>query len=409
MRLIYIPFFISLLTGLFLLNWALYFPICKGYRLRKEQCRKVFLTLLFLSLVMVWGETIRRIWGISLFSFVGNIWLGTLAISFTVMVFNILYHFISSIVFRYLKSDSKEQVRALINKWITSFSLLLIISLSVIAYINNNRPPRVRSINLYSDKINKETEGLKVALVSEFHIISSTSSSRVNRIIDRINNLRPDIVIIAGDLIDDNISRIWHIAPLLRYLEAVYGVYVVAGNHDYYHNFTSFSDFSDLAKLEMLLNESRQIVTGLSLVGITDPTAKSFDLEEPDIEKAFKGVNYDDFIIFVAHQPIFTEEALDAGSDLILAGHSHKGQIPPMTALVTLRYKYHYGLFSKPGQRYVYTTSGVDIWGPPMRLGSNNEIVLFTLNRTISDYSKYELTTDQVSDLSSLTENSSNE
>jgi predicted MPP superfamily phosphohydrolase len=108
------------------------------------------------------------------------------------------------------------------------------------------------------------------------------------------------------------------------------------------------------------------------------------NIDAPNVEKAYQGADTTSYIIFVSHQPLYYEEALSKGADLLLSGHTHRGQIPPMNFLVKLRYKYAYGL-NKIGQSYQYTTSGISTWGPPMRLFSDNEIVLFTLHSTQSD------------------------
>jgi uncharacterized protein len=382
MRLIFVFFLVTLALSLFILNWFLYYPIVKAFKLKKKQRLMLLLTLLLMTLMMVWGETVRRIWGISEFSLPGQIWLGILAISFTVMSLNLILRVLSLLAPRIIIKQYCHELLSRLFRHLTTLSIVLVILLSAIALRNNYLPAIVQHHSIYSDKITPNTEGLKVVLVSEFHFMNNTSIDRLNRIISQINQLDPDMVIIAGDLIDDNISRIWHLAPFFRNINAKYGKYVIPGNHDYYNDLQNFIEFVELAGLTPLYNEWNEIIPGLVLSGITDPQAGRFGYDSPDVSKALAGVDENDFIILASHQPLYTEEALSGGADLILAGHTHGGQIPPMTFLVSLRFKYHYGLFNKEDQRYVYTTSGVNIWGPPMRLGTSNEIVLFELKRT---------------------------
>ena len=103
-----------------------------------------------------------------------------------------------------------------------------------------------------------------------------------------------------------------------------------------------------------------------------------FGTKGPDLEKGLSGLNKDTYTILLAHEPDNYKMASDAGIDLMLSGHTHAGQIPPIDILVFLIYKHGYGLYPN-GNGFAYTSSGTGSWGPPMRFLSYSEIVKFTL------------------------------
>lgn len=355
-------FILALLFSLFLLNFSIYFPIVKAYQPNRKIRLLLIFFLLLMTLVMAWGEVLRRIWGINWLSQIGLIWLGTLGISFTIMLLNMLLFLFFRKKFRLL----------------TTISLLTAFLLSVWAIINNYRPPKIIEYDIFSEKISSESNGFRLVLVSELHLMNDTSQKWLDKTIARINDLNPDLVVIAGDLIDEPFERISHLAESFLSLNVKQGTYSVPGNHDYYHSLSSYLVFTEQAELNNLLNENRQITSDITLTGVTDRTAERSGLEEPDVEKAMSGINPQEYVIFLSHQPLYYEEALKQGADLILAGHTHRGQIPPMTFLVELYYRYPYGYYEVNGST-IYTTSGVFTWGPPMRLFSRNEIVVFNL------------------------------
>ncbi len=356
-------FFLSLILSVFLLNFLVYFPVAKAYKLDRRIRSYLLLGLSFLTFVMFGGEIARRLWDIYWLSVIGYIWLGILSISFTIMLLNMIIYFVYRRIFRST----------------TTLSLFLIVILSLLALINNLQSPSVREYDIFSDKISQDTDEFRLVLVSEFHLTRNNRTKWLTGVVERINSLEPDAVVIAGDLIDDPFAKVSHFAPVFRLLTPTYGVYSVPGNHDYYQDINSYYQFTSEAGLINLLNDNKQITPALTFAGVTDKTAERQDLEPPDVTKAFKGIDQDSFIVFISHQPLYSEEATALGSDLILAGHTHRGQIPPMLFIVELFFRYPYGLYEEKGS-IIYTTSGISTWGPPMRLFSRNEIVVFSVS-----------------------------
>ncbi len=356
-----LPIILSVVL-MFLLNFTLYYPIIKAYAPVRKTRRMILILLLLLSLVLLGGELARRLGDVYWLSYIGHIWLGILAISFTVMLLNLLVLLVNRPLFRLS----------------TSLSLLLILLLTILAIYNHYKPPDIIEYDIYSDKLSGNSDGFRLVLVSDFHLENHTSKEWLARTIDRINRIEPDALVITGDLIDERYDRVAHLADSFRRLETTYGVYSVPGNHDYYGGLDSYFSFTDRAGLTDLINDNIQITDDIILAGVTDPTAEFFNREKPDVKKAMKKIDNSRYTVFLSHQPIFYEQALNFGADLILAGHTHRGQIPPMTFLFELYHRYPYGFYEE-NSSIIYTTSGINGWGPPMRLFSRNEIVVFNL------------------------------
>jgi len=128
----------------------------------------------------------------------------------------------------------------------------------------------------------------------------------------------------------------------------------------------------------VLRNELKIIGTHLQIIGLDDNEAKRFSQSGPDLDTPLKKCDPTKPIIVLRHRPEGFDEAVDRGVDLQISGHTHDGQIPPMTFLVRLFLKYPYGLYHK-NRAHIYTSCGTGYWGPPMRLFSMAEIVEFIL------------------------------
>jgi predicted MPP superfamily phosphohydrolase len=163
----------------------------------------------------------------------------------------------------------------------------------------------------------------------------------------------------------------------LKQLHPRYGVYAVTGNHEFYTGVERFMLMAKASNITVLRNRKIS-VGGIEIAGIDDQSGSDISTYRQNAQKVLASIDPDKVSVFLTHQPNFYKEAAKQKVNLELAAHTHNGQIPPFNVLVRLEYKYPYGLHEFE-DTFIYTTSGTGVWGPPMRLFSQSEIVLFEL------------------------------
>lgn len=223
---------------------------------------------------------------------------------------------------------------------------------------------------------------VSIALLSDLHADALKDSRFMRRIVELTNEQQPDIVAITGDFTDGSVERNRAAFTPLRELQAPLGVYGAPGNHEYYSGYDEWNSYLSSLGIRMLNNE-REILSeqGIVLAGITDPAAKVFDKEQPNIRKALEGIPEDTrAIILLAHQPKLAEQAEPMGVSLQLSGHTHGGLTPGL-AEITAAYNSGFvsGLY-RTGRMWLYVSPGTSLWsGLPLRLGVPAEITIIRI------------------------------
>lgn len=242
--------------------------------------------------------------------------------------------------------------------------------------------PQVTRTAVALDDLPSTFEGTSVALVSDLHIGPSRGRDFVSDLVETINAEDPDLILVAGDLVDGRVDLVGdELAPLAE-LDAPLGVYVTSGNHEFYAGDGGrWLDLYDSLGLTVLRNESVTLTRGddrIDLVGIEDATAP--DPFAPDLVDALAGTTPEGFSLLVAHQPLQALEASDLGVDFQVSGHTHAGQIWPIRYLVPLQQPTVEGL-DIIGDTTVFTTRGAGTWGPPVRVAAPPEVSMLELQR----------------------------
>lgn len=225
-------------------------------------------------------------------------------------------------------------------------------------------------------------EGLRVVQLSDVHIGESLDRRFLQRVVDRVNALAPDVVVITGDLVDGDVDALREEVEPLRQLRAAMGTYYVIGNHELYWGAREWVAQVKALGLTVLHNEHRLLTregARLALGGVPDVTTPGFLPELPSSPAlAFQGAPEGVPRVLLAHQPKSAEAAAAAGVSLQLSGHTHAGQIFPFNFFVRLQQPVVRGLKRLHGM-WIYTHRGTGYWGPPMRLGAPPEIAVLTL------------------------------
>jgi predicted MPP superfamily phosphohydrolase len=215
--------------------------------------------------------------------------------------------------------------------------------------------------------------GRRAALISDVHLGHVRNGSFLRRLVAKILREEPDAIFVAGDLYDGTAIDARRAAEPLNELVAPQGVYFVAGNHEQFGDDSKYLNAVAAAGVRVLSNEKVE-VDGLQIIGVPYRNAtRNGELASvlQDI-----GLDRDRASILLTHAPDHPEIAEAAGVSLQLSGHTHLGQFLPWSWMARRIYRqFVYGL-SRIGKMQVFTSSGAGTWGPPLRLGSNPEIVM---------------------------------
>jgi predicted MPP superfamily phosphohydrolase len=227
-------------------------------------------------------------------------------------------------------------------------------------------------------------EELRIILISDLHLGTGNTEKNLLNIVQGINNLTPDIVCIAGDIFNDDYSALRkpdEAVNLFRSIKSKYGVYACLGNHDGGKTYNEMVNFLDQSNIAPLNDEYKSIDDRFVLIGRVDsrPIGGFDGLERKDITDILTSINTNLPIVVMDHDPSNIKQ-YDNTIDLLLFGHTHGGQIFPGSLITKAIYIADYGHYQKnTASPHIVVTSGVSTWGPPMRIGTKNEIATILL------------------------------
>jgi uncharacterized protein len=232
---------------------------------------------------------------------------------------------------------------------------------------------RVTRITVQLANLPAAWRGRKAALVSDLHLGPVRNGGFLRRMVAKILREAPDAIFIAGDLYDGTAIDAERAAEPLNKLTAPHGVYFVAGNHEQFGDDSKYLNAVAAAGVRVLHNEKVE-VQGLQIVGVPYRNAVRVGAFAAALHAV--GLDRNRASILLTHAPDHPAIAEQAGFSLQLSGHTHLGQFIPWSWMARRIYRqFVYGL-SRIGKMQVFTSSGAGTWGPPLRLGSNPEIVV---------------------------------
>ena len=221
-------------------------------------------------------------------------------------------------------------------------------------------------------------ERLTVVAASDLHLGALVGPSRLKKVVARMNALEPDVVLFAGDVVDETVTAEIEakLGGIMRELRAPLGFFACAGNHEFYSGLERNLACLRACGVTVLQDEAVDVAGAFVLVGRRDPSSLKIQEKRLSIGGILAGSGLAaDLPVFVLdHQPLHLEEAEQAGADLQISGHTHDGQIFPIDLVNSLIYELNWGHLRK-GNTHYYVTSGAGTWGPPVRVGSRAEIV----------------------------------
>jgi predicted MPP superfamily phosphohydrolase len=249
--------------------------------------------------------------------------------------------------------------------------------------------PAVKEIKIHYPDLPEELIGFKIVQITDLHIGPTLKRNYVEKVVSKTLGLRPDLIVLTGDIVDGKIIDIGNDAAPLKKLTNEGKAYFVMGNHDYYSGALPWIDYFKEMGMKVLLNAHDLIIfrdTPLMIAGVTDPAAIMAGHPNPNAKEAmrkhYQGKTGDAlFKILLAHNPKLAQQGAEAGYDLMLSGHTHAGQFFPWTLIVRNVHKPHYWGLSQEKDMQVYVSAGTGTWGPPIRLGTKTELTLLEISR----------------------------
>jgi hypothetical protein len=221
-----------------------------------------------------------------------------------------------------------------------------------------------------------------VVAASDIHLGTIIGRRRLDRIVNTINEMNPDLVLLPGDVVDEDIAPVIreNLGESLRAIRSRYGVFSITGNHEYIGGADEACRYLEEHGVRVLRDSVATLQNGLQIVGREDRSIRQFaGKERKPLGELLAGLDRTRPVLMMDHQPFQLDEAVRAGVDLQLSGHTHHGQVWPLNYVTRAIYEVSWGYLERGGTHF-YVSSGVGTWGPPVRLGNTPEIILLTLH-----------------------------
>ncbi len=243
--------------------------------------------------------------------------------------------------------------------------------------------PKVRQIEVNMAGLPAAFDGYRVLQLTDIHASRLLTGDWVRRVVAESNALKPDLIVITGDLIDGTVAARRDDFRPLGELQAPDGVIAITGNHEYYAQYREWMQAFRALHMQVLENSHTQVRRGdaaITIAGVTDPVAARYGLPLPDLDAALAGADPAAPVILLDHRPRNAREAAQRGVQLQLSGHTHGGQIIGMDQLVKRANGGYVSGRYAVNDMTLYVSNGAGLWaGFPARIGVPSEITLITL------------------------------
>ena len=385
---------VYILVNIYLIRWLFRWlkavHPCLGKRRVKILVSVIYLffaSALLAGFLLPAGEAKR------FFMHVGNYWLGVLAyVILTVAAADILRFFLKRC--RWVNQEKLSSPRTFVLAG--GFCILLITAVSLWGVVN----ARIIRTTEYEITVEKELQSIdemKIVLAADLHMGYNIGCRHMERMVEKINREDPDLVVIAGDIFDNEYEALENperLASILKGIQSRYGVYACYGNHDIQEKILAGFTFRSKGKKEsdirmdafleqagitLLRDESVMIADEIVLYGRPDAKkpGRGITVRRTPGEIT-SGLDLSKPIFVIDHEPGELQELADAGADLDLCGHTHDGQMFPGNILTAMMWENACGYLKKDDMHSI-VTSGVGVFGPNMRVGTIAEICSITV------------------------------
>ncbi|MEQ8350824.1 MAG: metallophosphoesterase [Leptospiraceae bacterium] len=289
--------------------------------------------------------------------------------------------------FAFLSPERIQEIASDRTFWINTLNLTILGltgGLTIFGYFQARGRIKIVRVSVPISNLPREFVGFTIAQISDLHVGPTIKERFVRKVVEKTNELNPDLIAITGDLIDGSVPRLRkHVQPLAD-LRSEQGTFYVTGNHEYYSGALQWIGETKRLGMNVLLNEHKVIRRGKAQIvmgGVTDYNAGSFIAgHSSNPQRAFQDSPEEAIRILLAHQPRSIQAAAEAKTHLQLSGHTHGGQYFPGSLFVPLQQPFVKGLH-RYKNTLIFVSCGTGYWGPPLRVGTSSEIALIRLER----------------------------
>lgn len=277
------------------------------------------------------------------------------------------------------------------------FVFIFAVSLTVYGSIHAKNIT-IADYNISIDKDGTNLHDLKVVLLADFHFGYSVGCEDMQKMVDIVNAQAPDLVVVAGDIFDNDFDALDNPSELERILSGIksrYGVYGVYGNHDVKETLVGgfsisssknalrdarMDDFLRKSHITLLEDQVQLIDNSFYLIGRLDGEKTGYGSKErQSIASLLHEVDMSKPVFFINHEPDHLSDYDDNGADILFSGHTHAGQFFPLTITQPLAWRNYWGV-KKIGHLYSIVTSGIGVYGPDLRVATNSEVMVLNIH-----------------------------
>ena len=372
-------FFIIVFTVYFLTNFYLWF---KGHRaLSGEGFSTTWYTVVFLVLASTFiaGKFLEHSYTnllSDILNVIGGFWMAFMLYGFLIWLTADILLLIQK-PFHLIPEAAIPKLRLWLFAGITIATVLLI----VIGFINAVSPVTKRYDLTVDKSFGDGSDTMSIVAVSDIHLGSIIRKRSMRHLSEMIAKEKPDLVLFLGDLIDGSIGPVLR-DDLLSWLtlpELPYGKYAITGNHEFMSDLRKSIPYIEGKGIKVLSDEVVRLDNGVQIVGRTDRTAmQGSGPGRASLDSLLARTDTTAPVILLDHQPYDLSALAGTAVDLQLSGHTHNGQMWPLTIITGKMFELSHG-YRKFGNTHVIVSSGFGIWGPRMRIGTRPEILSLTL------------------------------
>jgi uncharacterized protein len=376
-----IVFFSIVLIVYSLINIYIFFKVYNAIPLLKNNRLTFSITFFLLAVIFIAAKVLesRHSSVISdALNIIGGFWLAF-------MLYGFLFFLLSDIVLVVLRIPGIINADKIpdFRRW-SFYVTVSISSLLIIGGFINAIIPHIKEYNITINKSAGEIESLRIAAVSDIHLGSIIRKRSMKKLSGILKELKPDIVLLLGDIVDGEIGPVLR-GDLLQYFtspESNDGLFAITGNHEFIGGGNRTIPYIESKGIRVLKDEMVVLKGGIQLIGRIDKDSfRFYHKERLSLDELIRQADTSKPVILLDHQPFHLNETAKQGIDLQLSGHTHNGQMWPLNYVTSWIYELSYGYLKKENTHFI-VSSGYGLWGPRVRSGSRSEVLLINIKFT---------------------------